>query len=182
MPAPAYVVALDLATKTGFARGYVGGMPEFGSLRFASPGASDKAIFHSCLRWAHKFLGQTPRADVLAIEALLPPTVVKGETNTQTIYRLAGLHGIVLAVAYEHGIYRVETPSVGDIRGHFINDRACKREQAKREVIRKCLALGWAAANDDQGDALALWHLQCARLDPKLALEVSPLFHRGVAL
>lgn len=177
-----YVVALDLATTTGFARGYVGGTPEHGSVRFAKPGASDKAVFHACLRWAYNFLKTPPRADRLVIEALLPPTILKGGTNAGTLYRLAGLHAIVLAVAFEHGIHQVEIPSVGDIRAHFIGTRKCRRKQAKAEVTRKCLQLGWNPTDNNAADACAIWHWQCSRIDPRLAIQVSPLFSRSIAI
>lgn len=178
-----YVVALDVATTTGFARGFVGGNPEFGSVRFAKPGASDREVFHAALTWAQDFFAAVPnQGTIIAIERLLPPEVVRGQSNTKTIYRLAGLHGVIIAVAYEHEFLDVETPSTQEIRGHFIGMRNCRRERAKREVMRKCLQLGWNPKTDNEGDALAIWHRQCSQIDPKLALQVSPLFTRGVVL
>lgn len=177
------VVALDIATVCGWASGHIHGNPECGSVRFASSGASDKAVFHAAMVWAQAFFVGIPKdRTVIAIERLLTPEMVRGQSNTKTIYRLAGLHGVILAVAYAHGLLDIETPSVGEIRGHFIGMRTCRRVQAKREVMRQCRAMGWAPANENEGDALAIWSYQCSLIDPRLAIRVSPLFMKGTAL
>jgi hypothetical protein len=176
-----FVLALDLATISGWAKGYVGGEPNYGSLRFAKADASENAIFNAALRWANELLAEKPRPDFIMIERLLPGDAKRGHTNSQVRDRLAGLHAIVRAMAFERGVYRIETVDVGAARRHFIGDSPA-REQAKREVMRQCRKLGWAPADDNAGDALALWHYQCSRIDPRLALRVSPLFASGIAL
>jgi hypothetical protein len=173
------ILALDIATTLGWARGRVGEVPTSGSICFEKyAGASDNAIFGNALTWLSAQLEPKPRPDMLIIEALLPPGAKVGKTNRATRDRLAGLQGIMRAVAHLRGVYRIETPSVGDVRAHFIHDRNCKRARAKRETVAKCRALGWPCADEDAGDALAIWSYGCSLIDPRTALRVSPLFNR----
>lgn len=173
------ILALDIATTCGFARGRVGEVPTSGSISFTKrAGSSDNAVFANALAWLSDLLEPQPRPDMLVVEALLPPTAMKGHTSRAVRDRLAGLHGIVRAVAHLRGIYRITEAKVSDVRGHFINDRACKRIAAKRETIEKCRALGWPCDNDNAADALATWSYACGLIDPQTALQVSPLFNR----
>jgi hypothetical protein len=174
------ILALDIATTTGWARGRVhGGAPMAGSVCFAkSANSSDNAIFGNALAWFSGFLEPQPRPDFLIIEAMLPPDAMKGSTNRATRDRLAGLHGIFRAVAHLRGIYDISVVSVGDVRGHFIGDRGAKRHIAKCETIERCRRLGWLAEDEHAADALATWSFACGLIAPETALRVSPLFNR----
>jgi crossover junction endodeoxyribonuclease RuvC len=173
------ILALDIATTCGFARGLVGGVPDSGSICFArSEASSDNAIFGNALAWISQLLEPAPRPDILIVEEMLPPDAMKGKTSKAVRDRLAGLHGVIRGVAHLRGIYRIDEATVGTVRAHFIGDRTCKRTIAKRETIAVCERLGWPCADDNAADALALWSYACARIDPKLALQVSPLFRK----
>ena len=117
-----------------------------------------------------------PLPDILAIEELLPPTARRGMTSTAAQHRLAGLHGIIRAMA-RHG----EDP--GD------RQRQCRRRApalhpgaepaatiAKRAVLATCGMLGWEAADNNCADALALWSYTAALINPVTALQTTPLF------
>jgi len=178
-----HILALDIATRSGWARGLLtGNDPEHGSIRFGKAEASDNAIFAACLRWAQEFLAQPPKPTLIVIERMLAPQVVQGKTQALTYERLAGLHGIIRAVAFEHGIYEITTATVQRVRAHFIGESNAKSERAKALVIQQCRKLGWNPVDDNAGDALALFSYQCAVIEPRMALRVSPLFNRGVAL
>jgi hypothetical protein len=175
------ILALDLATVTGFARGDVARpmpAPIAGSIRFAKANASDNAVFAHCMNWISELLEPQPRPDLIAIEAMLPPLAKFGSTTGEVRDRLAGLHGIVRAVAHLRGIDRIEAYRVGDIRAHFIGERSLKRDAAKRAVMYRCAQLGWQASDDDAGDALALWSHAAAQIDPNHALTLSPMFNK----
>ena len=176
------ILALDIATTCGWARGRVGSMPVSGSVRFAAPGASENAVFGQALRWMSETLQPEPRPDLLIFEGLLPPAAMQGETTRQVRDRLAGLHGVVRAVAFLRGVYEIASVSVGDVRMHFIGARSLKREAAKRETIRRCKALGWPVEDDNQADALAVWSFACGLIDPTHAIKLSPLFNRAIAI
>ena len=173
------IIAFDIATVTGWARGRVGGVPTSGTVAFArSTGASHNAIFGNALRTFAQMLEPEPRPEALVMEALLPAEVL---SNAETRNLLAGLQGICRGVAHMRGIYNIGTVNVGDVRKHFINERACPRDRAKRETIARCKALGWAVIDDNAADALACWHFACSLIKPELALETSPLFNRRLA-
>jgi ribosomal protein L37AE/L43A len=174
------VLALDLATVTGWARGHVGTTPKYGSVRFLRyHGARDNVIFAEALRWISQLLEPQPRPDVVIIEAMLPPEAMKGQTSRAVRDRLAGLHGVMRGVAHLRGVKEIATASVGDIRAHFIGERTATRKNAKLWTVNKCRELGWMPENDNAADALALWHFACSTIDPRLAIEVSPLFRRA---
>lgn len=172
------ILALDVATTTGWARGPLCGQPAAGSVCFGAYDASDNAIFGNALRWLSELLAPEPRPDLVILEAMLPPEAMKGHTSRAVRDRLAGLHGVLRAAAYLRGIYRIEAASVAAVRHHFIGEPTLKRDAAKRATILKCRKLGWACANDNEGDAIALWSFACGQLDPETALRVSPLFNR----
>lgn len=170
------ILALDLATVTGFARGRVGEIPTAGSIRFGKHGVRDHVIFGDAIHWMNATLHDPP--DMLIVESMLSPLAMRNETSRAVRDRLAGLHGIVRGIAHLRGVGEIAEASVGDVRGHFIGDRSLKREAAKRAVMERCKALGWTAPDDNAGDALALFSYACALIDPTWALQVSPLFNR----
>lgn len=176
------ILALDIATSLGWARGLSDdAAPAFGSINFAGRGdASDNAIMGNALRWLSDVLEPLPRPGMICIEAMLPPSAMRGRTNTNVRDRLAGLHGVIRAVAFLRGVYRIEVATVGDVRGHFIGDRGLHRAAAKREVTRNCHRLGWHVADDNAADACAVWSYARSLVDPVRGLKVTPLF--GVAL
>jgi hypothetical protein len=176
------ILALDLATTSGWALGPVGSVPSSGSVQLGRGGADDARIFGRALTWLSELMGDGRPPSLVIIEALLPPTAQRGKTSRAVRDRLAGLRGIAKAVAHLRGIHRIEEATVADVRAHFIGDRSLKREAAKREVLRTCQRLGWSAADDNAGDALACWSYAASWFDPEQALKVSPLFNRGVAV
>src|SRR4249919_1239970 len=159
------VLALDIASTLGFARGPVGPAgPRCGSIRFGKAGASPLAICGHALEWAIDTI-KPPLPDVVAIEDLLPPHVTRGKSNVDHDL-LAHLHGIIMGVCFMRGVYQVHKHSVGTVRKHFIDLKSCARGEAKMMVQRKCKSLGWLeAADDDAADACAVWSYQCGLLD-----------------
>jgi hypothetical protein len=176
------ILAIDLATTTGIARGKVGSTPIADTIPFAKhAGASNEAVFARALSWASAYLQADPPR-LIFVEAMLPPDAMKNATSRAVRDRLAGLQGIIRAVAYLRGVHGIESATVGDIRGHFLGARGLRREYAKRAVIERCRALGWKCENDNEGDALALWSYACAQIDPTTALQVSPLFNKALRI
>jgi hypothetical protein len=170
------ILALDLATMTGYARGLVRGVPDCGTVNFAGrDGASDNAIFGNCLQWLSGVLQPEPRPSLIIVEEMLPPQAMQGETNTAARDRLAGLHGIVRAVAYCRGIYDIKTVSVLAVRKHF-----CGTSRAGKDGVREqCQRLGWPVTDHNSADAAAVWDYGCALFDPTIGIARTPLF-RGI--
>jgi hypothetical protein len=174
------ILALDVATVTGFACGRIGEIPVAGSIRFGKHGVRDHVVFGEAINWMHATLHEPP--DLLIIESMLPPDAMRNATSRAVRDRLAGLHGIVKGIAHLRGVGEIAEASVGDIRAHFIGDRRLRRPDAKRYVMQRCKDLGWPCPDDNAGDALALWSYACALIDPRWALQVSPLFNRQLRI
>lgn len=180
---PPEIFALDLATRTGWARGRVGQQPTWGSIRFGKDNDTNNAVFGKAMKWLAEVLQPEPRPDTVILEALLPPTakIPTGKTSRAAIERLAGLTAIARGVCYLRNIGEISEAKVVDIRAHFIGDRATKRPEAKRLTIERCHRLGWLCSDDNQADALALWSFACALVDPQSAMNVVPLFNKRLA-
>jgi len=175
MAAP--IMALDLATCTGWAVGEPGNLLAHGSHRFASGGASHEAIFAAALKWiSDKITFYEPKTIVW--EAPMPTSFRKGQSNVNTTTLLYGLPAIIGAVAYLRMVYDVRKATTRDVRLHFIGQNP-KGHIGKKLVMRQCRAMGWEVADDNEGDALALWSFMCSLIEPKLAIAPTPLFGRG---
>src|SRR5262245_34686301 len=116
------ILALDVATRTGWARGDVGDERPFsGSVSFAGRmGASHNAILANCFDWINREHLATTLPDVIVLEALLPFGAKTGRTTKATNDLLIGLQAVIRLAAFKRQVYRVETASVGDVRHHFI--------------------------------------------------------------
>ena len=168
--------AIDIARVTGLAIGRVGDKPTARSIEVATVGADSNKVFVGCLRWFDDALQQGPLPDILAIEELLPPLARRGHTSTGAQHKLAGMHGIIRALAVRHGVPEIASANVLDVRQHFIHHRSFPRDKAKRAVLAMCGMLGWPADDSNCGDALALWSYTVALINPAFALQTTPLF------
>ena len=177
------ILAIDVASTTGWARGCVGDMePLFGTVKFAPKGlpGNSNAIFAAAQGWMSGIMTNPP--DIVIVEALLPPDAMKNKTSRQVRDRLAGLHGIIRAGAFRAGVGEISEASVGDVRAHFLGTRILKRLDAKRGVVQRCHDLDWYVTNDNEGDACALWSFAAGLIDPQQGLRVSPLFNRKLRI
>jgi len=177
------ILALDLAARTGWALGKVyDRTPRSGSLRFASAGASMGAIFSSYRSWLGRMVNEAA-IDLVVFESPMTPSHMGGRTNITTIRMLMGLPAVTEEFFFTKGLahdlfYDVREAKVSDIRRHFLGGKLHRRVAAKALTIAACRRLGWAPADDNAADALALWHYQASVFEPRLALQTSPLFRR----
>jgi hypothetical protein len=157
------ILALDLAKRTGWARGRLDSeAPTFGSISFGKDGASNYARFAHALRWAVDIFKNDP-PDVLVIEA---PISVQAFSMQQGAKILFGLPAVITGVAYECGVFTIHEYDVRDIRGMFTGHRSLKTDIAKAATVRRCKQLGWNVEDHNAADACALWMYQCARVHP----------------
>jgi hypothetical protein len=171
------ILALDLATVCGFARGKLDAVPIAGSVRFGNASTRPNVVFGNALKWISQVLEPHPRPDLLILESMLPMGAMKGETSRATRDRLAGLHGVIRGVAHLRGIGEIAEASVGDVRAHFLGTRRLKSAQAKQETMARCIRLGWQCEDHNAADACALWSFARSLIDPKYAVMVSPMFN-----
>jgi hypothetical protein len=169
------VLALDIATRTGWCLGEPGGPPKYGSIRFE--GSSHEMRWAAAAHWAAGFY-RKHRPGALAYET--PGIYHSRKTNIDTKVFLGGLVGITAGTIHACGmpadmIFRADTP---DVRRHFIQANP-KRAIAKDLTKAKCRELGYEIQDDDEADAIAVWHFACAYFEPRLAMEAVPLL-RGL--
>jgi hypothetical protein len=172
------VMALDLASQTGFAIGEVGSklQPDSGTVRFGGS-SSHEATFANALRWMSEMC-TLHEPTTIVWEAPLATSFSRGNTNVTTTTLLYGLPAVIGAVAHLKGIYDVRKANTRDVRNHFIGSNP-KRVEAKKLTMRQCRAMGWDVEDDNEADALATWSYMCALIDPKLATMPTPLFLHG---
>jgi len=176
------ILALDVATRTGYAYGKVGETPVSGSIAFGNSTDNPNVVFAAALDWLSGFLEPEPRPDIVVLEALLPPDAMRGHTQKAVRDRLAGLHGIMRAVARLRCVGEIVECTVGDVREHFIGTRGEKRKVAKHQTMLMCQKLGWKCKDDNAADALAIWSYAGAIIAPETALRTVPLFNRALIL
>lgn len=138
------------------------------------------AVFSECRLQLRDFLSLNPEIAIVVFEAPMVPMHMIGKTNVNTIRMLIGIAAVVEELLYTLGKYDVREAKVSDVRTHFIGSNRNKRAVAKDLTINACYRLGWKPVDDNAADALALWHYQASILEPQLALQVNPLFRRGL--
>ena len=132
------ILALDLASVTGWAIGEPGGTPSHGSHRFASSGASHEAIFAAAFRWTDNMIAECyPGESLIVWEAPLATSFKHGNSNTNTTTLLYGLPAIVGACAYLRGIFDIRKAETRLVRQHFIG---CNPKRARAKALAVCLA------------------------------------------
>lgn len=150
------ILALDIATTTGWAEGLTGERPVSGSIRLAPPGSSHAAVYGAMLA----FLGarlSTFRYRLVVFEAPLDPRWKGAMTNTNTARLLLGLPAVVEAVAYQTGHHHPKEVTSREVRKHMLG--FCpKSAEAKPLVIAKARQMGFNPKDDNEADALMVWH------------------------
>jgi hypothetical protein len=171
------ILALDLATTTGWAFGKPGGEPIFGHIRFSKPGtprAKTLRVFRDWMdQWWSK--GTEYRPSLIVYESPVVSSFFKGKTKQDTTRLLVGLAEHLEEWAHEKVELREATAS--QVRCHFIGQNV-KAKIAKPQVLDRCRDLGWMCENTDESDACALWNYQCSLIDPMEGIKTSPLFRR----
>lgn len=97
-------------------------------------------------------------------------------TSQATIRCLVGLDAIVEKVAHQCGVPAYDV-NVQEVKAYFVRGGA-----TKEEMVRRCELLGWDCHGDhNEADAMAIWSLGKARIDPKFSPMTTPLFGRKEA-
>lgn len=112
------VLALDLASVSGWAVGEPGSKPLHGSIRFASPGASHEAIFANAFEWTSSMMLE--HAPKLVIWEAPLAGFKTGKTTNDVSTVLFGLPAVVGAAAYISGVFDIRKAETKDVRHHFI--------------------------------------------------------------
>ncbi len=181
------LLAIDAASKFGWAFGETSAMPISGHGRFASPGSDHEVYFAGAFDWVHGFIKEH-RPDAVVIEASIP---VHGKTTNSTTELLNGIQGNLRGTIHKHRIFRTARPTPDQVRAYFTPLPKLKRgqkrarldsEQKKLLVRRRCIELGFVTEDVtslDQTDALAVWAWGVNHFDPENAKRFLPLFQEA---
>lgn len=175
-PPRGLVLALDPATKTGWAIGAPhDAAPQIGTVDFGRPhdGAGD--VFGRALRWGE---GKIEGASLLVIEPPIPPGQLWTASNYQTTVILHGLYAIFTGLAVARNVPVLEAPT-RTWRKYFLNNGNLKRDVAKLAAKRLCRALKWGDAlklDDNAAEAAGIWAYGCTQVAPARVRRIEPLF------
>lgn len=174
------ILALDLATCTGFACGSLReGVVEHGSHTLPKTGAN-VGLF---LVFFRKFLTDTIIR--LAPGALIyeSPILFGMKSNITTLRKLYCLGGMTEVVAQDLNLDCTEE-NVETITTHFLGKgKGVPRrgDERKRATVARCVERGWDPGDHNAADALALLDLALSLKSPGHALQSTPLFGAGGA-
>lgn len=170
------VLALDIATTTGWCYGRPRKEPIFGSVRFIKPGGSRAAAYRAFRTWLDEnwnVRGDQP--DLIVFESPAVPMIMHGKTNIDTVKMLIGYAEHL--EEYCHGKFELREATVAQVRAHFLGSNM-KAAIAKPLTMQRCQQLGWNVTTNDEADACALWNYQCSWLDPEVGVRTTPLFQK----
>ena len=174
------ILALDLATKFGWACGSPGGDPyTFGSVQLPKGTGDDLGRFLQPYRdWLNIALDEMEPTEIVYESPILPPT-----TNIATVRKLSSLTGVTELVARDRGGPPVREADMQSVRLHFVGvarapkqvPKKLRRQWIKDKIVATCLARGFKVTDDDQGDAVALLDYMLAHYAKQAAPPRQPL-------
>jgi hypothetical protein len=190
------ILALDVATCTGWAYGLPGDRPCFGRFRSGKPrdglglvlGEFRTWLDCRCEEWKPRLIAfEAPYVPRVAPKTIRTKTgrVISIAPSTSTpidikvIRRLFAMAGLVELVAHDHAIpCREEASNV--ICKHFTGNGSWGGRAGKKAATQKmCAVYGWPDVSEDEADALALWVYAESVLFPKTRRSAGPLFALG---
>jgi crossover junction endodeoxyribonuclease RuvC len=147
------VVALDLATRTGWAYGLAHlNRPVFGTCKIIAPPDEPGAFYVHFSRWLAEFLTEV-NARVVIYESPVLPRLTRIET-LRRLYWMGGQTEMICA-SREADCYEA-APST--VKKFWTGSGAAK----KADMMASARARGYCVTDDNQADALALWHYYCS--------------------
>ncbi|WP_056033450.1 hypothetical protein [Loktanella sp. 3ANDIMAR09] len=167
---PTKILALDLATTTGWAICTPGVSMRSGSVRFAGPKEDQAMAFARYSEWLDDIFRENEITAVVYEQPMDPrhmknPKTGRATTNFDTIRLLLGLCAVTEARSRICGIPRIFEAPVQSVRKHLLKGRPPKGE-AKIAVARMLSILGYRPTDDNEADAIAIALFASAILEP----------------
>lgn len=171
------ILALDLATNTGWCVDSPEHHPVCGSVRLKNPHQGRGDAGRTLWIWLRS-IAQQYHPDFIAYETPIMSGARPGVImNENTARLLIGLPMIVDAFASDAKIDCRDQP-VQTIRKHFLGKG--RPSNPKKAVLDRCKLLGWGPKDDNAADACAVWDYAKSLKDPDYRTEKStPLFGRS---
>lgn len=176
------ILALDIATATGCADGPVGELPRIWSWYLRDGGESRPDRFLHMAKLLRSYFKTQPCSAVV-YELPMPIGMIANKKDGRVMMSEAnvafarGAIGVVEMTCAEFG-KPVEGVAVMDARQSVLGWRTNRDKSIKTKdrVQRDVRALGVRTESDNEADAYVIWQLCCNKLNPKLAIEQTPLF------
>ena len=148
------ILALDIATTTGWAFGEPNTEPEWGSASFR--GGSLGARISRFEDWIDQMIGGLAPHYVV----IEKPLMVRYIPNLDTSRLLLGFTGVVEKLCYRRDV-RVCEAHNAEWKKAFIGHASRKGRSIKADCIAKCAQHGWHVDDDNEADALGIWSHAC---------------------
>lgn len=176
------ILALDIATATGCCDGAVGETPRVWSWYLRDGGESRPDRFFHLAKLLRRYF-QTQPCSAVVYELPMPLGMIASKKDKRVMMSEAnvafarGAIGIVEMTSAEFQ-KPVEGVSVMDARQSVLGWRTNRDKsiQTKNRVQRDVKLLGIAGESDNECDAFVIWQYTCNKLNPRLAIEQTPLF------
>ncbi len=144
------VLALDLASTTGWCMGPLGARPRHGAITL-------RGVEHVHRQAALRDWIEDQEKIGAPFTAIVVEAAIIGAFSSQEAERLTiALHGMVELWAYDAEVPFVAI-AAGTVRKAILGRGTFPRGQAKPEVMRWCRAAGFEPRTDDAADAILLW-------------------------
>lgn len=183
------ILALDIATKTGFAIGRADQIkPRFGSVDLGRLASDTEDKLAALMRWLLDVIRVERPDEVFVEEALDPYTAIKLHNNSTTIVEMISMVMLACMVCRMAQI-KCTRISRQDALGFFTGRRTYRderdpvsgrkiksREVGKRATVRRCFQLGIEVTDDNQADAIALFFYGASQTNPLIGAEALALF------
>jgi hypothetical protein len=183
------ILALDIATKTGYAIGRADQQkPRFGTQDLGRLASDTEDKIAALMRWLLDII-RIEKPDYVVIERAMDPNVAAHRGNrSSTIVETISLAKTAGGVCRLAGI-RFEYVDRQKALGFFVGQRTFQeerdpvtgktiksREVGKRATVRRCFQLGIEVADDNQADAIALFFYGASQTNPLIGAEALALF------
>lgn len=165
------ILALDIATVTGWGFGYPDAVPTSGYVRFADKGATEDEVWFAGLRWLNDQI-TVLNPGIVVMEAPFLSSRAGGQSNAKTMSQLIGLQAVLRTVVKARLPGRAVLVASSTARKTFTGVGVYPAGEAKPAVQRECIERGFLTADDmqaDRADALCLWTHMAAQQIPMLA-------------
>ena len=170
------LLALDLATATGCADGEVGTKPRIWTWHLADAGEGRPQRLLLLRQFLCRYFASQPCDMVFYEKPLNVAVMARIGASEETLLFLRGGIGVLECTCAEHG-KPVEGLSVQEARNSVLGWRTNKSKQkTKRRVMDEIRLLGVEPETADEADAAVLFFFAAARLNPRLAVAMTPLF------
>jgi crossover junction endodeoxyribonuclease RuvC len=153
------IIALDLATATGWAVGMPEAEPRFGTFTLPSTGDDIGRFLVKFEDWLNDMI-TVEGPGLVVFEA---PILRRGGGNPVVARKLMGLANCVETICYRRDV-RCRQAHLATVKKSFAGSGRAE----KSDMIAMARRWGWAVRNDNEADALGLWQLAVRMAAPEV--------------